>query len=140
MRGRQQVDWSWHFFERTPGGGSKCSECAHTFVTANASNHKFHLKSHHNITAESAEVQCFSSGQKKLEFEPARFTKQDLEVLACSETFRPFNWTEKKFFRLAFSPEIRCAATLKKATEALAEARLREEAVAAFSGSSVPRI
>ena len=74
------------------------------FLNSNASNHKFHLRNHHQITEESKGKQ-----QLKLELKEQRFSKEELEVLACCESLRPFNWVEKKYFRLAFSPSIKSA-------------------------------
>ena len=89
MKGRHQQDWSWIYFRKSPSGGSSCELCSQVFATANASNHKYHLKSSHNITFESECVQkVLSPGKKQtlLQFEPSQFSKEELEVLAAAET------------------------------------------------------
>ena len=55
-------------------------------------------------------------------------------MLAAAESFRPFNWCEKRYFRLAFSPSIRSAEVLERETEMLAD-KLREEAAALFKNN-----
>ena len=91
----------------------------------------------HSLKEDSEEVQKLispGSKQQTLQCIAPQYTQQQLEVFAAAESFRPFNWCEKRYFRLAFSPSIRSAEVLERETEMLAD-KLREEAAALFKNN-----
>lgn len=150
-------NWLKFFWAPSSGGKSKCkvesgpptgaqqsgaeagkkTVCNHE-IFSHSGNMKSHLKLVHGITEDCAIVKekqqaAQTQSQSRLNFQKNKFNQLELEALACCEAFRPFNWVEHAFFRMAFNPVIRTAETLQEQVEQLAF-RLREEAIQALRG------
>ena len=146
MLGRKKSNnWAWLFFKED-GEEIVCKFPSPEGVLCNhrmkkhIGNGEDHLRRKHKIDEGSKIVEAERDKQegknRVLNFTPSRFTKQEIEALAAAETFQPFNFTEGKFFRMAFHPTLMSAEGVRSTTLRLAT-KLREEAIGSMRGNAV---
>ncbi len=150
MSGRKTSDhFAWLFYKKNGDDivcqfpvevAGKMSICGHS-LKRHIANGADHLMRKHGVHEGSKEVEAkrvkqTGLQQKVLGFTKSSFSRSELEALAAAESYQPFNFTEGKFFRLAFSPSVLSEEGIRSSTLRLAT-RLREEAVASLRGQAV---